>query len=109
EERLAREKVEKEQEANIALIETWDDIQEKIDVASSTAASVKLIDFTNSKAVFGSGTMLSSAVIVTFFLTTLLLAVHFLAGAGSDSSYTSTVASVVSAVFFPYEPLPLIF
>ncbi|GJX10978.1 hypothetical protein Tco_0200837 [Tanacetum coccineum] len=32
EERLAREKVEKEQEANIALIETWDDIQAKIDV-----------------------------------------------------------------------------
>ncbi|GJV46782.1 hypothetical protein Tco_1436994 [Tanacetum coccineum] len=32
EERLAREKVEKEEEANIALIETWDDIQEKIDV-----------------------------------------------------------------------------
>ncbi|GKC63732.1 hypothetical protein Tco_1096330 [Tanacetum coccineum] len=32
EERLAREKVEKEQDANIALIETWDDIQAKIDV-----------------------------------------------------------------------------
>ncbi|GKA23113.1 hypothetical protein Tco_0709075 [Tanacetum coccineum] len=32
EERLAREKAEKEQEANIALIETWDDIQAKIDV-----------------------------------------------------------------------------
>ncbi|GJU62222.1 uncharacterized mitochondrial protein-like protein [Tanacetum coccineum] len=31
EERLTREKVEKEQEANIALIETWDDIQAKID------------------------------------------------------------------------------
>ncbi|GJR62960.1 hypothetical protein Tco_1505122 [Tanacetum coccineum] len=31
EERLAREKVEKEKEANIVLIETWDDIQEKID------------------------------------------------------------------------------
>ncbi|GJZ44096.1 hypothetical protein Tco_0591351 [Tanacetum coccineum] len=30
-ERLAREKVKKEQEANIALIETWDDIQAKID------------------------------------------------------------------------------
>ncbi|GJW13212.1 hypothetical protein Tco_0017345 [Tanacetum coccineum] len=30
-ERLAREKVEKEKEANIALIETWDDIQAKID------------------------------------------------------------------------------
>nr|GEX22267.1 hypothetical protein [Tanacetum cinerariifolium] len=30
EERLAREKVKKEQEANIALIETWDDIQAKI-------------------------------------------------------------------------------
>ncbi|GJV29297.1 putative ribonuclease H-like domain-containing protein [Tanacetum coccineum] len=32
EERLAREKAEKEQEANIALIETWDDIQAQIDV-----------------------------------------------------------------------------
>ncbi|GKA50982.1 hypothetical protein Tco_0744178, partial [Tanacetum coccineum] len=32
EERLAREKAKKEQEANIALIETWDDIQAKIDV-----------------------------------------------------------------------------
>ncbi|GJR30603.1 hypothetical protein Tco_1106835 [Tanacetum coccineum] len=32
EERLAREKAEKEQEANIALIETWDDIQARIDV-----------------------------------------------------------------------------
>ncbi|GJZ11815.1 hypothetical protein Tco_0546574 [Tanacetum coccineum] len=31
EERLAREKAEKEKEANIALIETWDDIQTKID------------------------------------------------------------------------------
>ncbi|GJX14426.1 ribonuclease H-like domain-containing protein [Tanacetum coccineum] len=31
EERLAREKVEKEKEANIALIETWDDIHAKID------------------------------------------------------------------------------
>ncbi|GJU33296.1 retrovirus-related pol polyprotein from transposon TNT 1-94 [Tanacetum coccineum] len=31
EERLTREKAEKEQEANIALIETWDDIQAKID------------------------------------------------------------------------------
>ncbi|GKA96033.1 hypothetical protein Tco_0818128, partial [Tanacetum coccineum] len=31
EERLAREKAEKEEEANISLIETWDDIQEKID------------------------------------------------------------------------------
>ncbi|GJX50521.1 ribonuclease H-like domain-containing protein [Tanacetum coccineum] len=31
EERLAKEKAEKEQEANIALIETWDDIQAKID------------------------------------------------------------------------------
>ncbi|GJR92941.1 hypothetical protein Tco_0265115 [Tanacetum coccineum] len=30
-ERLAREKVEKEKEANIGLIETWDDIQAKID------------------------------------------------------------------------------
>ncbi|GJT65823.1 hypothetical protein Tco_1017303 [Tanacetum coccineum] len=32
EERLAREKAKKEEEANIALIETWDDIQVKIDV-----------------------------------------------------------------------------
>ncbi|GJW94515.1 hypothetical protein Tco_0174187, partial [Tanacetum coccineum] len=32
EERLAREKAKEEEEANIALIETWDDIQEKIDV-----------------------------------------------------------------------------
>nr|GEU45095.1 hypothetical protein [Tanacetum cinerariifolium] len=31
EERLARERTQKEQEANIALIETWDDIQAKID------------------------------------------------------------------------------
>ncbi|GKE36161.1 hypothetical protein Tco_1455483, partial [Tanacetum coccineum] len=31
EERLARDKAEKEKEANIALIETWDDIQAKID------------------------------------------------------------------------------
>ncbi|GJT84411.1 hypothetical protein Tco_1058753 [Tanacetum coccineum] len=31
EERLAREKAEKEEEDNIALIETWDDIQAKID------------------------------------------------------------------------------
>ncbi|GJU08041.1 hypothetical protein Tco_1124471 [Tanacetum coccineum] len=32
EERLSREKAEKEKETNIALIETWDDIQAKIDV-----------------------------------------------------------------------------
>ncbi|GJS72896.1 hypothetical protein Tco_0705737 [Tanacetum coccineum] len=32
EERLARKKAKKEEEANIALIETWDDIQAKIDV-----------------------------------------------------------------------------
>ncbi|GKF99856.1 hypothetical protein Tco_0301547, partial [Tanacetum coccineum] len=32
EERLAREKAEKEEEANNALIETWDDIHAKIDV-----------------------------------------------------------------------------
>ncbi|GKG29860.1 hypothetical protein Tco_0419758, partial [Tanacetum coccineum] len=31
EERLAREKAKKEEEANIAVIETWDDIQAKID------------------------------------------------------------------------------
>nr|GFA47741.1 hypothetical protein [Tanacetum cinerariifolium] len=32
EERLARERAKRKQEANIALIETWDDIQAKIDV-----------------------------------------------------------------------------
>ncbi|GKE94027.1 hypothetical protein Tco_1578882 [Tanacetum coccineum] len=32
EERIAREKAEKEKEANIALIKEWDDIQAKIDV-----------------------------------------------------------------------------
>nr|GFA99198.1 hypothetical protein [Tanacetum cinerariifolium] len=37
EERLARDKAIKEQEANIALIETWDDIQEKIDVDQQLA------------------------------------------------------------------------
>ncbi|GKE20093.1 hypothetical protein Tco_1431605 [Tanacetum coccineum] len=37
EEILAREKAEKEQEANIALIEEWDDIQAKIDVAYQLA------------------------------------------------------------------------
>ncbi|GKG57614.1 hypothetical protein Tco_0587212, partial [Tanacetum coccineum] len=31
EERLAREKAEKEKEANIALVKAWDDIQAKID------------------------------------------------------------------------------
>nr|GEX09122.1 hypothetical protein [Tanacetum cinerariifolium] len=31
EQRLARERAKKEQEANIALIETWDDVQAKID------------------------------------------------------------------------------
>nr|GEX19773.1 hypothetical protein [Tanacetum cinerariifolium] len=36
-ERLAREKAEKEQEANIALIEEWDDIQAKIDVDHQSA------------------------------------------------------------------------
>ncbi|GJU27276.1 hypothetical protein Tco_1165897 [Tanacetum coccineum] len=35
EERLVREKAKKEEEANIALIETWDDIQAKIDVDPS--------------------------------------------------------------------------
>ncbi|GJY56219.1 hypothetical protein Tco_0455334 [Tanacetum coccineum] len=70
---------------------------------------VKLIDFPNSKATSGSGMILSSVNIETFFLTTLLLAVHFLACSESDSSDTSTVSSVVSAVFFPCEPLPLLF
>ncbi|GJY08586.1 hypothetical protein Tco_0375640 [Tanacetum coccineum] len=37
EERLAREKVEKEKEANIALIKTWDYIQAKIDVDQQLA------------------------------------------------------------------------
>ncbi|GJV36843.1 hypothetical protein Tco_1409320 [Tanacetum coccineum] len=37
EERLSREKAKKEKEANIALIETWDDIQAKIDVAYQLA------------------------------------------------------------------------
>ncbi|GKF15780.1 hypothetical protein Tco_0057242, partial [Tanacetum coccineum] len=37
EERLAREKAEKEKEANIALIEEWDDIQAKIDVDDQLA------------------------------------------------------------------------
>ncbi|GJV37215.1 hypothetical protein Tco_1409692, partial [Tanacetum coccineum] len=37
EERLTREKAEKEQEANIALFETWDDIQEKIDADQQLA------------------------------------------------------------------------
>nr|GEV35538.1 hypothetical protein [Tanacetum cinerariifolium] len=36
EEILAREKAQKEQEANIALIETWDDIQAKIDADHQT-------------------------------------------------------------------------
>ncbi|GKA93917.1 hypothetical protein Tco_0815903 [Tanacetum coccineum] len=40
EERLAREKAEKE-EANIALIETWDDIQAKIDVDHQLAESMQ--------------------------------------------------------------------
>ncbi|GJZ91066.1 hypothetical protein Tco_0662993 [Tanacetum coccineum] len=39
EERLAREKAEKEKEANIALIEEWDDIQAKIDVDHQLAKS----------------------------------------------------------------------
>ncbi|GKD29121.1 retrovirus-related pol polyprotein from transposon TNT 1-94 [Tanacetum coccineum] len=41
EERLAREKAEKEQEANISLIETWDDIQAKIDVNHQLAERCK--------------------------------------------------------------------
>ncbi|GKC00352.1 hypothetical protein Tco_0986488 [Tanacetum coccineum] len=53
--------------------------------------------------------MLSSAEIKTFFLITLLLAVRFLAGSELDSSNTSTSASEVSAVFFPCNPLPLLF
>ncbi|GJZ43764.1 putative ribonuclease H-like domain-containing protein [Tanacetum coccineum] len=40
EERLAREKAEKEKEANIALIEEWDDIQAKIDVDHQLAERI---------------------------------------------------------------------
>ncbi|GJX39770.1 hypothetical protein Tco_0253073 [Tanacetum coccineum] len=42
EERLAREKAEKEKEANIALIETWDDIQAKIDADHQLAERMKV-------------------------------------------------------------------
>ncbi|GKC03211.1 hypothetical protein Tco_0994821 [Tanacetum coccineum] len=42
EERLAREKAEKEQEANIALIETWDDIQAKINVDHQLAERLQV-------------------------------------------------------------------
>ncbi|GKB24463.1 ribonuclease H-like domain-containing protein [Tanacetum coccineum] len=42
EERLAREKAEKEKEANIALIETWDDIQAKIDVDHQLAERLQV-------------------------------------------------------------------
>ncbi|GJU95291.1 hypothetical protein Tco_1320047 [Tanacetum coccineum] len=41
EEILAREKAEKEQEANITLIKTWDDIQEKIDAHYQLAERVQ--------------------------------------------------------------------
>ncbi|GJT22649.1 hypothetical protein Tco_0892586 [Tanacetum coccineum] len=41
EERLAREKAEKEEEANIALIETWDDIQAKIDADHQLAERIR--------------------------------------------------------------------
>ncbi|GJW55415.1 hypothetical protein Tco_0099500 [Tanacetum coccineum] len=41
EERLVREKAEKEQEANIALIETWDDIHAKIDVDHQLAVTLQ--------------------------------------------------------------------
>ncbi|GJU49793.1 hypothetical protein Tco_1219348, partial [Tanacetum coccineum] len=41
EERLVREKVEKEKEANIALIEEWDDIQAKIDADYQLAERLK--------------------------------------------------------------------
>ncbi|GJY05364.1 hypothetical protein Tco_0371304 [Tanacetum coccineum] len=40
EERLAREKAKKEEEANIALIETWDDMQVKIDVGHQLAERI---------------------------------------------------------------------
>ncbi|GJS72679.1 hypothetical protein Tco_0705520 [Tanacetum coccineum] len=64
-----------------------------MDLPSSSAASVKLIDFPNSKETSGSRIMLSFAVIVTFFLITLLLLVHFLASSKLDSLDTSTSAS----------------
>ncbi|GKC40253.1 hypothetical protein Tco_1052637 [Tanacetum coccineum] len=41
EERLAREKAKKEEEANIALIETWDDIQAKIDTDQQLAERIQ--------------------------------------------------------------------
>ncbi|GKF58962.1 hypothetical protein Tco_0175748, partial [Tanacetum coccineum] len=41
EERLAREKSEKEKEANITLIEEWDDIQAKIDADHQLAKRIK--------------------------------------------------------------------
>nr|GEW47352.1 hypothetical protein [Tanacetum cinerariifolium] len=41
-ERLAREKAKKEQESNIALIETWDDIQAKIDVDHQLAETMQV-------------------------------------------------------------------
>ncbi|GJS93584.1 putative ribonuclease H-like domain-containing protein [Tanacetum coccineum] len=44
EERLAREKAEKEKEANIALIEEWDDIQEKIYAAYQLAKRLQAED-----------------------------------------------------------------
>nr|GFB83306.1 hypothetical protein [Tanacetum cinerariifolium] len=61
---------------------------------SSSSASANLIDLPNSKAMFRSRIMLSSAKIVTFFLTTLQLAVFFLTGlsSGLDSLDTSTVS-----------------
>ncbi|GJU60698.1 hypothetical protein Tco_1238464 [Tanacetum coccineum] len=42
EERLTREKAEKEEEANIALIETWDDIQAKIDADHQLAKRMQV-------------------------------------------------------------------
>nr|GEU38660.1 hypothetical protein [Tanacetum cinerariifolium] len=42
EERLARERAKKEQKANIALIDTWDDIEEKIDTNSKEKDNVYL-------------------------------------------------------------------
>ncbi|GJW76394.1 hypothetical protein Tco_0138076 [Tanacetum coccineum] len=44
EERLAREKSKKVEEANIALIETWDDIQAKIDVDHQLAERLQKVD-----------------------------------------------------------------
>ncbi|GKF99794.1 hypothetical protein Tco_0301485, partial [Tanacetum coccineum] len=75
--------------------------------ASSFVASIKLIDFPNSKAMSGSGMMLSSTEIESFFLITLLPPVHFLVSLASDSS--SLAGFGETTAFLPYDPLPLVF